>query len=117
MRLLMMTNEATAPITDPVGPVVQAGQLANAVAQAAQIDNEGKRVEVRGRGAYVRIEVDGGECVLRRKTIEEALGRPFQMRDLEISMPSFVGRIETGTQQVRFYLGDRAGAPAQEGAA
>ncbi|WP_342215176.1 MmoB/DmpM family protein, partial [Nocardia farcinica] len=35
---------------------------------------------------------------------EEQLGRPFQMRELEVSKPSFVGRIETGTERVRFYL-------------
>jgi len=96
------------PIADPVGPVVQAGELAEAVAEAAAIDNDGQRVEVRNRGSYVRIEVDGGECILRRETIEEQLGRPFQMHELEISMPSFVGRIETGTEQVRFFLAHKA---------
>jgi toluene monooxygenase system protein D len=49
--------------------------------------------------------VDGGECILRRATIEEQLGRPFQMRELEVSMPAFVGRIETDTEWVRFWLG------------
>ncbi|WP_218022665.1 MmoB/DmpM family protein [Nocardia coubleae] len=97
------------PIADPVGPVVQSGELAEAVAEAAAIDNPGQRVDVRNRGSYVRVEVDGGQCVLRRTTIEEQLGRPFQMRELEISMPSFVGRIETGTEQVRFFLAHRAG--------
>ncbi|MHA4854563.1 MmoB/DmpM family protein [Rhodococcus sp. MSC1_016] len=101
-------STATAPIADPVGPVVQAGEIAEAVAEAAKVDNEGKRVEIRNRGSYVRIEVDGGECVLHRATIEEHLGRPFQMRELEVSMPSFVGRIETGTEWVRFYLASHA---------
>lgn len=96
-------------ITDPVGPVVQAGDLAVAVAAAAEIDNPGQTVEVIDRGAYVRIEVDGGECILRRQTIEAELGRPFRMRDLEISMPSFVGRIDTGSEQIRFYLGTSNG--------
>jgi toluene monooxygenase system protein D len=99
---------ALAPIADPVGPVVQSGEIAEAVAESARIDNEGKRVDVRNRGSYVRIEVDGGECVLHRATIEEHLGRPFQMRELEVSMPSFVGRIETGTESVRFYLASHA---------
>ncbi|NMO04113.1 monooxygenase [Gordonia sp. TBRC 11910] len=103
-----MTDSTTPPIADPVGPVVQAGELADAVAAAAVIDNEGSRVDIRNRGSYVRVEVDGGECILRRSTIEEELGRPFRMRDLEVSMPSFVGRIETGTEQIRFYLAHRA---------
>lgn len=105
-----MSHESSAApaISDPVGPVVQAGEIAEAVAEAARINNEGKRVDVRNRGSYVRIEVDGGECVLHRATIEEQLGRPFQMRELEVSMPSFVGRIETGTDTVRFYLANFA---------
>ncbi|WP_377645397.1 MmoB/DmpM family protein [Oryzobacter terrae] len=95
------------PILDPVGPVIQAGELAEAIAEATRVDNPGKRVEVRHRGSYVRIEVDGGECVIRRETVEQQLGRPFRMRDLEVSMPSFVGRIETSTERVRFWLGAR----------
>lgn len=103
-----MTESPTTHIADPVGPVVQVGELADAVAAAAVIDNEGHRVDIRNRGSYVRIEVDGGECILNRSTIEDELGRPFRMRDLEVSMPSFVGRIETGTEQIRFYLAHRA---------
>ena len=104
----MTTDISTeGPIKDPVGPVVQAGELADAVADAVRIDNEDKRVDVRNRGSYVRIEVEGGECILRRQTIEDQLGRPFNMRDLEVSMPSFVGRIETGTEQFRFWLGQQ----------
>lgn len=103
-----MTESATTPIANPVGPVVQVGELADAIAAAAVIDNEGRRVDIRNRGSYVRIEVDGGECILNRSTIEDELGRPFRMRDLEVSMPSFVGRIETGTEQIRFYLAHRA---------
>lgn len=98
-----MTTDA-AHILDPVGPVIQAGELAEAVAEATRIDNPGKRVDVRSRGSYVRIEVDGRECIIRRATVEQQLGRPFRMRDLELSMPSFVGRIQTGPEQVRFWL-------------
>ena len=104
-----MTDQASSaqPIARPVGPVIQTGDLADAVASAAEIDNPGRRVEARSRGSYVRIEVDGGECVLHRQTIEDELGRPFRMRDLEVNMPSFVGRIETGTESIRFYLGSQ----------
>ncbi|MFJ8912706.1 MmoB/DmpM family protein [Amycolatopsis sp. NPDC102389] len=98
-----MTN--TEPIADPVGPVLQTGEVARAIADAAVIDNAGHRVDVRDRGSYVRIEVDGGECVLRRETIAAELGRPFKLSELELIMPSFVGRIETGTDVIRFYLG------------
>ena len=99
---------STEPIADPVGPVLQVGEVAQAVADAAVIDNAGRRVEIRNRGSYVRVEVDGGECVLRRETIAAELGRPFKMSELELIMPSFVGRIETGGDVIRFYLGTAA---------
>ena len=98
----------TEPIADPVGPVLQVGEVARAVADAAVTDNPGCRVEIRDRGSYVRVEVEGGECVLRRETIAEELGRPFKMSELELIMPSFVGRIETGGDVFRFYLGTSA---------
>lgn len=112
-----MSDEATTvTISRPVGPVMQSGEIARAVAQAAEIDNPGRTVTVRDRGSYVRIEVDGGECILRRATIESELGRPFRLAELEVNMPSFVGRIDTGTEIVRFYLGKQntSGFPTEE---
>ncbi|GAA3250973.1 hypothetical protein GCM10017691_63380 [Pseudonocardia petroleophila] len=112
-----MGEEATtAAISRPAGPVMQSGEIARAVAQAAEIDNPGRTVNVRDRGSYVRIEVEGGECILRRATIESELGRPFRLAELEVNMPSFVGRIETGTEIVRFYTGkqDTSGFPVKE---
>ncbi|MCB1997751.1 MAG: MmoB/DmpM family protein, partial [Rhodoferax sp.] len=53
--------------------------------------------------AYVRIDCEG-ELILRRATIERALGRPFRMSELEVELGSFAGRIETGDDQVRFYF-------------
>ncbi|QJY49361.1 MmoB/DmpM family protein [Pseudonocardia broussonetiae] len=103
----------TDPIIDPVGPVLQTGDVARAVADAAVIDNAGRRVDIRDRGSYVRVEVEGGECILRRATIAEELGRPFRMSELELIMPSFVGRIDTSSDVFRFYLGaPAAGATA-----
>ncbi|MBC3190351.1 MmoB/DmpM family protein [Pseudonocardia sp. C8] len=95
----------TDPIIDPVGPVLQTGDVARAVAEAAATDNPGKRVDVRDKGSYMRVEVEGGECILRRATIAEELGRPFKMAELELIMPSFVGRIHTSSDVFRFYLG------------
>lgn len=101
---------------NPVGPIMQHGDVAEAVKEAAVLDNEGRNVEVVDRGSYVRIQVDGGECILRRATIEEELGRPFRMSELELNMSSFVGRIDTGTDAIRFYLGTaskQAGEPKE----
>jgi|TARA_B110000881_G_scaffold218935_1_gene239552 toluene monooxygenase system protein D len=85
-----------------VGPIIQAGEMAEAVLEAARLDNEGSKVNVVDRGSYIRIQLES-ECILRRKTIEKALGRPFRMTDLEVIMPGFEGRIDTSTEQVRFY--------------
>ena len=35
------------------------------------------------------------------------LGRPFKLHELEVNMPSFAGRIDTSTEMIRFYLGER----------
>jgi toluene monooxygenase system protein D len=42
--------------------------------------------------------------VLRQKTIEEMLGKPFKLNQLEVDMASFAGRIETLDDCVRFYF-------------
>ena len=88
-------------LKQPVGPVVQAGEMAAAVVSAARSDNSSE-VVVKDRGSYVRIELDG-ECLIRRESIERELGRPFLMRELEVNMPSFQGRIETTSEYFRFY--------------
>lgn len=89
-----------------VGPVLQAGEFADAVIEAIRDDNPGKTVQVHTRASYVRIEVDG-ECTVRRETVQAKLGRPFKMSEMELNMPSFAGQIETGNEQIRFYF-DRA---------
>lgn len=85
------------------GPIVQAGEIAEAVIEAVKEDNPGKSVVVQERASYVRVGVDG-ECTIRRRTMEQKLGRPFQMQDLEVSMSSFSGQIETTTDYMRFYF-------------
>lgn len=86
-----------------VGPVLRAGPLTAAVVEAAEEDNPGKQIRVDDKGAYVRIDCEG-ELILRRDSLERALGRPFRMSELEVELGSFAGRIETGEDQVRFYF-------------
>jgi len=86
-----------------VGPVLRAGEIADAAIEAIYEDNPEKEVHVEDRTAYVRVELDG-ECIIRRETMEQILGRPFQMRELETVLGSFAGRIETTSEEVRFYL-------------
>jgi len=98
-----VSEPTTSPSKNLVGPVIQAGEIADAVVAAIREDNAGKEVTVTDRGSYVRIEVDT-ECVIRRKTLEAELGRPFRMTELEVNMPAFVGQIETATDHIRFYF-------------
>ena len=78
------------------------GELATAVAEAAELDNPGKAITVEDKIAYLRIQTDD-ELVLTRATIEELLGRPFSMNDLEGDLAAFAGRIDTQPDRVRFY--------------
>lgn len=86
-----------------VGPVLRAGPLTAAVVEAVEEDNPGKTIRVDDKGAYVRIDCEG-ELILRRDSLERALGRPFRMSELEVELGSFAGRIETTEDLVRFYF-------------
>ena len=77
-------------MTTTVGPVLDAGDVGDAVLVAIRALNAG--VVVEDRGAYRRVLVPG-RCVVTRAAIERALGRSFQLPgDLEQVMPSFAGR-------------------------
>lgn len=99
---VQVSEIGTAYLNNRVGPVMRQGELARAVVEAAEIDNPGKQIDVDDKVAYLRISTDG-ELVLKRETIEEMLGRPFSMNELEVELSSFAGRIDTRDDQVRFY--------------
>lgn len=100
----MSTNSsAKAYHNNLVGPVMRAGDLALAIIEAAKVDNPGKEVVVDDKRAYVRIHTEQ-EMILRRETIEDELGRPFKMNDLEVDLSSFAGQIESGDNSIRFYF-------------
>ncbi|MCX7061520.1 MAG: MmoB/DmpM family protein [Gammaproteobacteria bacterium] len=94
---------STAHLNNRVGPVLRQGALAKAVVEAAEADNPDRVIVVEDKVAYVRISTDG-EMILRRTTIEEMLGQPFQMRDLEVELSSFAGRIDNAEEYIRFYF-------------
>jgi toluene monooxygenase system protein D len=85
-----------------VGPVLRASSITAGVIEAAEEDNPGKTIRVDDKVAYVRIDCEG-ELILRRATLEQTLGRPFRMSELEVNLGSFAGRIETADDYVRFY--------------
>ncbi len=86
-----------------VGPVLRAGEVADAVVEAIQEDNPDKEFVIENRIAYVRVETEG-ECFIRQETLSEMLGRPITMPEVEINLTSFAGRIETTDTYMRFYL-------------
>ena len=85
-----------------VGPIIRAGEVAEAVAEAAIIDNPDKEVTVDANGAYSRIFTND-ELIITRETIEEELGYTFKMTELEVNLASFAGRIEVTEDHARFY--------------
>jgi MmoB/DmpM family len=87
---------------DLVGPVIREGALADAVIDAVADDNPGKEVRVFERGDYVRIHTER-ECRLTRSSIETHLGRHFELAMLEAEMPSFKGRMESSTEEMRWF--------------
>lgn len=99
-----MSKDSTANAyrNNRVGPVLRACSITAGVIEAAEEDNPGKEIRVDDKLAYVRIDAEG-ELILRRKTLEQALGRPFRMSELEINLSSFAGRIQTTDDYVRFY--------------
>jgi len=90
-------------MNNKVGPVIRASDVAVAAAEAAEIDNPGKQVQIKDHKAYLRIQCDD-ECILTQKTMQECIGRPFEMRELEINLSSFAGQIEQSPEQVRFFF-------------
>ena len=89
-------DEGEEGFDDLVGPVIRAGNLAEAVVDAVALDNPDRDVFVLDREDYVRIHTVG-ECRLTRASLQAALGGPIELAALEIDMPSFKGRLATRT--------------------
>jgi toluene monooxygenase system protein D len=82
---------------DRVGPVLQAGPVADAVIAAIRELNAG--VEIVDRGAYLRVSC-GGRCRVTRAALERHRGAPFRLpMDLEAVMSSFKGRLSMSEEE------------------
>jgi MmoB/DmpM family len=85
-------TEEVAGVYDRVGPVLQAGSVANAI--IAAIKDLNQDVMVVDRGAYVRVLVPQC-CVVTRQAIEKHLGRRFRFPgELETVMSAFKGSLQ-----------------------
>jgi toluene monooxygenase system protein D len=87
----------------PVGPVLRMSDDVDAIVAAIVEDNPGRRVTVVDMGAYTRVSGDG-ELRVTRESIERHIGRDFQMRQLEVLMSAFAGRIDMSSDEVRWRL-------------
>jgi hypothetical protein len=88
-----------------VGPVLQRGEVADAIVAAIRTSNP--EVAVLDRGAYLRVLVPW-TCLVTRFAIERELGRPFSLPgDLESVMSSFKGRFRVSEDEARWELGPR----------
>lgn len=88
-----------------VGPVIRGldADLAEAVIAAIEIDNPDAEVAVDDQGGYIRVGMPG-RCRLTRHSLEEELGRTFQLHQLEPSLAGFAGRMKVGDDEVVWYL-------------
>lgn len=102
MTVIELDEEEILNETDLVGPVIRAGQLAEAVIDAIAMDNPDSDVVVVDRDDYIRIHTRG-TCRLTLESLQQALGGPYQLAALEINMPSFKGRLRTRTDEFTWY--------------
>ena len=87
---------------DAVGPILRAGEIAEAVIDAVEEDNPDRDVHVTDRGDYLHIHTLKN-CRLTRASLERHLGRAYDLARLEIEMPSFAGRMQTSDSEYRWY--------------
>lgn len=94
---------------DRVGPVLQAGTIANAV--IAAIKDLNQDVMIVDRGAYVRVLVPRS-CVVTRSAIEKHLGRSFRFPgELETVMASFKGSLQLNQDDAAWRFAETRSSP------
>ena len=89
-----------------VGPVLRGmdEEIIEALRVAIAQDNPNDELLYEDRGGYVRIHTPR-RCRVTRKSLEAALGRPFRLAELELSLSGFAGRIRyEGDEALEWYL-------------
>ncbi|GAA0667561.1 hypothetical protein GCM10009535_54300 [Streptomyces thermocarboxydovorans] len=88
-----------------VGPVIRGldANLADAVITAIETDNPDADVMVDDQGGYIRIGVPQ-RCRITQASLEEALGRKFNLPELEPQLSGFAGRMKLTDDEVVWYL-------------
>jgi toluene monooxygenase system protein D len=98
-----------------VGPIMQAGDWADLVADAIAQDNPAAQVHIRDEGSYIHIHT-AGRCRLTRATLTELTGRQIKIGDIEPHMAFFAGQITTTTDEMTWSTRQAAGRPVPRGA-
>jgi len=89
-----------------VGPVLRGmdGEIIEALLVVIAQDNPDNELLYEDRGGYVRIHTSR-RCRVTRKSLEAALGRPFRLAELELSLSAFAGRMRyEGDEALEWYL-------------
>ena len=91
-----------------VGPVMRAGEIADAVLEAIQEESEGREVITEAHASYVRIKV-ADECFVRFETVGDVLGRTVTRGDIEATHAELrrLHSHRTGRHPVPGALGDK----------
>ncbi len=88
---------------DWVGPVLLAGEFADAVIEALRADNLNTELQLFSRVSYVRV-LGEGPLKLRRDSLEDMLGRSMRFPgEVEVNLSSFAGRIKVGSDEIEWY--------------
>jgi toluene monooxygenase system protein D len=95
-----------------VGPIMQAGEMADLVFEAISLDNPDAKVLVRDEGSYIRIHMPG-RCRLTGATLSELAGRTLRVGDIEPYMAFFAGHITTASDEIVWYTNQPAGQPGR----
>jgi hypothetical protein len=91
-------SEPASTLAGLVGPVLEAGDAAQAVVDAIRARHPD--AQLLDRGSYWRVLVPG-RCTVSRVAIEAHLGRAFVLPgDLERIMPSFKGQLRLSDDEV-----------------
>jgi toluene monooxygenase system protein D len=87
-----------------VGPVLNDREIFEAVIEAAEADNPGARLVIEDHEGYFRVHAPR-RLRLTQASLEEAVGRPFTLSELEPYLSSFGGRMRSaGDDELVFYL-------------
>lgn len=88
-----------------VGPVIRGmdSQLADAVIAAMETDNPDTEILVDDQGGYIRISAER-EVTLTQASLEEEIGKPFKLSQLEPALSGFAGRMKVDDASMTWYL-------------